>query len=598
MNIIQQLSFKTKIIMVILALLLISSVTSFFSASYFIKQELSKTDSNRIESQLILVSKIVEEKFTSNLLLAKTIELTLSNLGEVLHKTGFHSITKVTYGYVITPDNKVKYNPAVPTPNIEYTKETQQKYLDMEAKAKGKEIFVSDVYYEENKPLISITRVSKIASRGTDIFIVDMTSIIESLQAIQTEGSFLELVDDQGNTIYSDKTSEDVTQLEKVINVAGKEWVVIGYIDNQYMRDHTAYLSNRINLVTLGFGTLIMLAGVFIIIITYRPIVALRELVEDLAHGDADLTKRLTANNNDDISRISKGINKFVERLQGLMLEVKGSSEQSTQEINSLQDKTTANKEMTKSHNQEIELAVTAITEMSTTAGNVADSADNATAQTAIALQTMESSKVIVKEAVSSVDSLTSEFNQMASSINTMVSDVEEISKVIDVIGAIQEQTNLLALNAAIEAARAGEQGRGFAVVADEVRALSARTQTSTSEINEMLEKLQSGSAKVVNALDGTLLSCRDTSTNTNKINESLDVVGESVANISDLNEQISHSANEQREVSLEIDKNMIAMRDMVLSLGENGDSAARKMEELTKTNHSLEELVGQFKLQ
>lgn len=597
MNVIQQLSFKAKIMMVIIALLLTSTIVSFVSASYFIKKQLAESDTNRIESQLILVSKIVEEKFTSNLLLAKTLELTLSNIGEVLHKTGFHSITKITYGYVITPDNKVKYNPATPTPNIEYTKETQQRYLDIEAKAKGKDIYVSDVYYEESKPLISIAHASDQASRGTDIFIVDMTSITESLEAIQTEGSFLELVDDLGNIIYSDKTSEDVTQLEKVINVAGKEWRVIGYIDNQYMKDHTEELSNRINFVTLGFGTLIMLAGVVIIIITYRPIVALRELVEDLAHGDADLTKRLKANNNDDISRISKGINKFVERLQGLMVEVKDSSEQSTQEINSLQDKTTANKEMTKSHNAEIELAVTAVTEMSTTASTVAENADHAAKQTNTALQAMESSKVIVEQAVSNVDSLTSEFDQMASSINTMVSDVEGISKVIDVIGAIQEQTNLLALNAAIEAARAGEQGRGFAVVADEVRALAGRTKESTGEINDMLEKLQNGSKKVVSALDGTLNSCRDTSSNTNKIHDSLDIVGEAVINISKLNEQIAHSANEQREVSLEIDKNMSAMRDMVLSLGENGESAARKMEELAKTNHSLEDLVGQFKL-
>ena len=597
MNVIQQLSFKAKIMMVIIALLLTSTVVSFVSASYFIKKQFSESESNRIESQLILVSKIVEEKFTSNLLLAKTLELTLSNLGEVLHKTGFHSITKVMYGYLFTPDNKVKYTPNKPTPNLEYTKETQQPFLDIEAKAKGKEIFVSDVYYEDSKPLISIARASEQASRGTDIFIVDMTSITESLEAIQTEGSFLELVDDLGNIIYSDKTSEDVTQLEKVINVAGKEWRVIGYIDNQYMKDNTAQLSNRINFVTLGFGTLIMFAGVVIIILTYRPIVALRELVEDLAHGDADLTKRLKVNNNDDISRISKGINKFVERLQELMLEVKDSSEESTKEIDSLQGKTTANKDMIRNHNEEIELAVTAVTEMSTTASTVAEYAIHATQQTDTALQAMESSKIIVEQAVSNVDSLTTEFDEMANSINTMVSDVEGISQVIDVIGAIQEQTNLLALNAAIEAARAGEQGRGFAVVADEVRALAGRTKQSTGEINDMLEKLQNGSKKVVNALEGTLNSCRNTSSNTNKIHDSLDTVGESVTNISKLNEQISESSNEQREVSLEIDKNMVAMRDMVLSLGENGDSASREMEELAKTNHSLEELVGQFKL-
>jgi len=595
MNGIQQLSFKTKIITVMVVLLLTSTITSFLSADYFIQKELSATDTNRINSQLILVSKIVDEEFTAKLLLAQTVELSISNLGETLHKTGFYSLSKVTYGSVFTPDNKVEYSPSKPTPLIEHTEQSEKKYLDIEAKAKGKKLYISDVYYEGSKPLITIARWS---TRGTNIFILDLSFIINTLTEIKTEGSFLELIDNLDQTIYSDKSSEDVTKLEKLITVAGHEWKLNGYIDNQYVKDHTSSLSNSINLVSLGFGSVIMLGGIVIIIMTYRPIVALRELVEDLAHGDADLTKRLKANNNDDISRISKGINNFVERLQGLMIEVKDSSEQSTLEINSLQAKTTANKEMTHSHNEEIELAVTAITEMSTTASSVAESANNAATQTSAATEAMENSKVIVQEAVNDVDNLTSEFNQMAASINTMVSDVEKIGQVIDVIGGIQEQTNLLALNAAIEAARAGEQGRGFAVVADEVRALAARTKDSTVEINEMLEKLQNGSAKVVKALDGTLISCENTSTNTNKIHDALDLVGESVINISDLNEQISHSASEQREVTLEIDKNMVAMRDMVLSLGENGESASRKMEELATTNHSLEKLVGQFKLQ
>jgi len=598
MKIVQQLSFKTKIIMVILVLLFTSTVVSFISASYFIKQELSASDVNRIDAQLKLVSKIVEAEFSSKLLLAQTTQLSLSNLGKTLHISGFYSISKVLYGSVFTPDNKVAYSTKKATPLIEYTENTQQKYIDIAEKAKGKDIYISNVYYENNKPLVTLARESKPASRGTDIFIMDLSSVVEALEAIQTQGSYLELVDNLDEVIYSDKASDDVTKLEQVIDVSGQEWRVIGYIDNQYMQNHTAELSNRINFVTLGFGTLIMLVGVMVIFMTYRPIVALRELVEDLAHGDADLTKRLKAHNNDDISRISKGINKFVERLQELMLEVKSSSEQSTLEINSLQDKTTTNKDMINSHNQEISLAVNAVTEMSTTAGMVAESANNAREQTNSALKAMQSSKDIVKQAVDNVDSLTSEFDQMANSINTMVSDVEDISKVIEVIGAIQEQTNLLALNAAIEAARAGEQGRGFAVVADEVRALAGRTKQSTEEINEMLDKLQKGSHKVVSALDGTLSSCRNTSSNTNKINESLDLVSESVTTIVDLNEQISLSATEQKETSLEVDKNMTTMRDMVLNLGENGESASRKMQELTNTNHALEALVGQFKLQ
>jgi hypothetical protein len=152
MNGIQQLSFKTKIITVMVVLLLTSTVTSFLSAGYFIQKELSVTDTNRIKSQLLLVSKIVDEKFTSNLLLAKTIQLSISNLGETLHITGFHSLSKVLYGSVFTPDNKVEYSKSKPTPLIKYTDEEQQKYLDIEAKAAGKDIYISELYYEEGKP--------------------------------------------------------------------------------------------------------------------------------------------------------------------------------------------------------------------------------------------------------------------------------------------------------------------------------------------------------------------------------------------------------------------------------------------------------------
>ncbi|WP_354623106.1 methyl-accepting chemotaxis protein [Psychromonas sp. MME2] len=598
MNVLQQLSFKAKIISVMIILLLSSTAVSFLSARYFIGQELVNTDLKQIESQIFLISNRVESELASNIKLADSIPLNLANLAQVLDISGFYSVSKVVYGSVFTPDRNVDYIAGEPPTFVQYTDETQQKYLTLANKIEGSKTYISDVYYEQQKPLISIAKASIDSTGGVDIFIVDLTSLIDGFKQIETEGSFLELVDNLNQVIYSNKEATDVIKFGREVDIAGKKWQIIGYIDNSYIENHTASLNNKISIVTLGFGLFIMCLGLLIIMFTYRPIVALRELIEDLGQGDADLTMRLNSKTNDDIGRISKGVNNFVARLQSMMLEVRDSSLKSTQEIDELQAQTTANKALTNSHNKEIELAVTAITEMSTTASTVAANADNAVKQTGTALNATKNSKQIVEEAVNSVDDLTSEFDKMAESINVMVTDVDQIGIVLNVIGAIAEQTNLLALNAAIEAARAGEQGRGFAVVADEVRALAARTQKSTAEITAMLNQLQSGSSKVVNALDETRARCLNTSSNTNKIHESLDVVIQSVATISELNEQISQSANEQREVSGEIDQNMSVMQDMVLRLDNDSESAVGKMRHLSETNDALGKLVNQFKLQ
>lgn len=193
--------------------------------------------------------------------------------------------------------------------------------------------------------------------------------------------------------------------------------------------------------------------------------------------------------------------------------------------------------------------------------------------------------------------SLVSEVESATAKVQAMQADAQRINDVLGVIGDIAGQTNLLALNAAIEAARAGEQGRGFAVVADEVRALAARTQQSTSEINETLQRLKDAVGSAVQAMEQTKASCQATADKTAQVTVGLDEMASSVVHINDLSTQIATAAEEQSAVAEEINRNMVAVRHVVDELVESGVSVDRSTESLLGTNARLTALVNRFRV-
>ena len=379
--------------------------------------------------------------------------------------------------------------------------------------------------------------------------------------------------------------------------VNGKRWYLFIGVDKAvaYAGVDTA-LKNAI-MLSMVMLLISVLTSLGILKVLYRPILELKEMVSALSTGNGDLTRRLTVSSNDDLGQISAGINRFIASLQAMMLEIKGSANNISYSAERLRAQTDSNAEILNAHTQETEQVVTAIEEMSATANDVANNAS----ETALFTQNTHSqatkSKVVVAQAEETVAQLALEVDKTAADIAAIDKDTLDITNVLKVIGDIADQTNLLALNAAIEAARAGEQGRGFAVVADEVRALAARTQTSTAEIECTLAKLRLGADAAMLAMQATKDTCQKTSQGTRLVAEDLGVISDSVEQITELNTQIATAAEEQNAVSAEITRNISSMSEMVAELSVNGEKTVNETIELTAAQRQLNTLVEQFKL-
>lgn len=354
-------------------------------------------------------------------------------------------------------------------------------------------------------------------------------------------------------------------------------------------------------------GTLAFLQIPMVIVLLALMLVAISQLmkrltvlkinIDSLSAGDADLTKRIDIKGEDEVDQVGRSVNGFIGYLQKMMIDVSDATTQIQSEIAQLKQLSRSTNEALSRHASETDQAVTAINEMSSTAESVAQSASDTATFTQTANHNAVSSRLVVDDASSSVHSLVSEVESATAKVQAMQADAQRINDVLGVIGDIAGQTNLLALNAAIEAARAGEQGRGFAVVADEVRALAARTQQSTSEINETLQRLKDAVGSAVQAMEQTKASCQATADKTAQVTVGLDEMTSSVAHINDLSTQIATAAEEQSAVAEEINRNMIAVRHVVDELVESGVSVDRSTEALLGTNARLTALVNRFRV-
>ena len=328
-----------------------------------------------------------------------------------------------------------------------------------------------------------------------------------------------------------------------------------------------------------------------------RPLNLAVRSMEDIASGEGDLTRRLPVEGRDEMARLAAAFNHFIVRVQDTVRQVTSSSGKVSGSAQSMLDITLMTGDGVQRQRSEIESVATAMNEMTATVQEVARNAAHAAAAAGEASEEAQNGRRVVEASIQSIRALAADIVATAESIDRLSADSDAIGSVMDVIRGVAEQTNLLALNAAIEAARAGEHGRGFAVVADEVRTLAQRTQQSTREIQIMVERLQGGARDAVAAMERGREQTEATVRQAAGAGESLAAITRSVASISDMNTQIATAAEEQSAVAEEINRNIATINSVADQTAEGAAQTASASEDLAALAADLQAAVARFKV-
>nr|WP_248916540.1 methyl-accepting chemotaxis protein [Pseudomonas moorei] len=365
-----------------------------------------------------------------------------------------------------------------------------------------------------------------------------------------------------------------------------------------------ADLNNQRKSDTFGMAMVgLLIAGIGLLVIWLvghgiaRPLKQMVAMLDDIAQGEGDLTRRLTSDRADELGSIAKGFNTFLAKLQAMITQVVASvqsvsdSSEHTADI-AIRTNTGVHKQMA-----EIDQVATAVHEMTATAQDVARNATQAAQAASHADQAASQGMQIVRDTSTSIGALALEIGRAVGVVQTLAKDSENINAILTAIRGIAEQTNLLALNAAIEAARAGEQGRGFAVVADEVRNLAQKTQKATEEIQAMIQQLQQGTRDVVRVMEDSQNRTDESVQHAAKAAEALETITKAVSVINDMNTQIASAAEEQSAVADDINRNVINIGQVANEVAGGADESSAASADLTKLAEQQRRLINQFRV-
>ncbi|WP_146446934.1 methyl-accepting chemotaxis protein [Vibrio cyclitrophicus] len=353
-------------------------------------------------------------------------------------------------------------------------------------------------------------------------------------------------------------------------------------------------------IIEVGMGVAI-LAAAFALWLSNRfivkPIQNVEKAMVEIASGDGDLSQRMSVEGSDEIARLSSAFNQFVGKIHVTIEQVITTSNAVRSEMENIKSLTQGVAQFSSNQQKESEVVAAAVHEMQATSVAVSGNALEAASASNTANREVESADKTLGLTVSSIERLAHDIENASGVVHELDSDVKNIASILGVIRGIAEQTNLLALNAAIEAARAGEQGRGFAVVADEVRALASKTQDSTGEIQSMIERLEVGAKQAVSVMNESKVSGEKTIVQASTAASSLSEIRNSIGMMNEMNTQIATAASQQSQVSEEVNQNVQRIAESTMQMVEMANSAENACMALAEQCEALDGLVSQFEV-
>ena len=391
-------------------------------------------------------------------------------------------------------------------------------------------------------------------------------------------------------------SDKPVAKISYVKGFAPWGWVVGSgiYIDDV---DAAFWKSATTLAITAGIILLLLLALSYLVARSIiSPLSQTTLALHEISKGDGDLTCRLDVSGNDELAKLSEAFNEFTEKIQQMVIKINTATNSLRESAKGLSSASTQTSSTINQQSGETEQVAIAINDMVSTIHEIASNAETAADFAKEADQEATLGMQVVTEASQAITSLASEIELAGSVINKLEAESDSIGSVLSVIRGIAEQTNLLALNAAIEAARAGEQGRGFAVVADEVRTLASRTQDATLEIQAMIERLQSGSREAVKVMEISSNTTQLTVEKAKKAAESLERITKSNTSISNINTQIAEKSEQQSTVAQQIDLRVVKISELTKESSDSTELVSRSSNELAMLGDELYSLVQNFR--